>query len=450
MVTMGLAKENITPRVGAELTGYGAFLNRKSTWVRDRLWARALIIDNKSERIAIVSLDLLGVDLPLTRKIQNVISAKTGLKEKNIFLFCSHTHSGPACERYIGWGEADIPYLETLPFRIAIACEKALTNMFDGEISHAEVPCEGIGTNREHDAWSVAPEEALKDDWRPAKPETTDTTCHVFKITDNEGAFKGFISYFSCHPVVGGSKCFAIHGDYPGIATNMLERENPGSVGLFLQGCSGDINSCVVCQPEQQAMFALDVLASRYANAVRNGFDKCSKIKTDILQINTRELMFSRKNWTLEQLEKFYSEKYAELTALEYENGYADESNNTRQAAVFVVSLRQLIAKAKAGEPLGRRTEIFGIRLGDLTILGSGFEAMRAIKLDVLKNAKGKITLVCGTAQDMCGYAPDKVCAERGGYAADKVPIMGGDVPYANIHEELVNELSDIENMLNS
>ena len=97
----------------------------------------------------------------------------------------------------------------------------------------AEAPCEGIGLNREYD--HDAPlEEALRDQWRPARPELTDTTCRVLRVQAG-GKLLGFASYFGCHPVVCCQETRYIHGDYCGVATNMLEREHPGSVGLFLQ-----------------------------------------------------------------------------------------------------------------------------------------------------------------------------------------------------------------------
>jgi uncharacterized protein YraI len=62
---------------------------------------------------------------------------------------------------------------------------------------------------------------------------------------DADGRTIGFLSCFGCHPVVCCAQTRHIHGDYCGVATNLLEREHPGSVGLFLQGAQGDVNTCV-------------------------------------------------------------------------------------------------------------------------------------------------------------------------------------------------------------
>jgi len=67
------------------------------------------------------------------------------------------------------------------------------------------------------------------------------------------------------------------------VATNMLEREFSDAgravVGLFLQGAEGDVNSCVVHKPEQEALLALDVIAARYARSVREGLREAEPIE---------------------------------------------------------------------------------------------------------------------------------------------------------------------------
>ena len=59
------------------------------------------------------------------------------------------------------------------------AAIEAIGNLRDATLGHAEVPCEGIGLNRECDRDAQPLEEVLSETWRPARPELTDTTCHV-------------------------------------------------------------------------------------------------------------------------------------------------------------------------------------------------------------------------------------------------------------------------------
>ena len=437
---IGFAKTNITPRVGVPLCGFGPFLNRVSTSIRDRLWARAMVAEQNGAKLALISCDLIGVSLDLTNRVRGLVAGATGIPEDAVLLHCTHTHSGPNTAGYIGWGQPDPPYLETLPQRIALAVRNAAENMVEATLSHAEVPCEGIGLNREYDLDSPPLEEVLDDNWRPDKPELTDTTCHVIKAQSQERHI-GFLSYFGCHPVVCCAANRHIHGDYCGVATNMLERESPGAVGLFLQGAQGDVNPCVVHKGEQESLLALDVIASRYANCVRRGLRQARPIDTDDVRYRRRQVVFTRKPWGLDELRERLAESERKLSIPEATDSHVAEARDVRMETVYAIALRGLVATAERGETLSPPTEVQGLRFGPLAFLGAPFEVFQAIKNDVCSQATSPIPLVIGLTNDSIGYAPDRVAAERGGYAADMVPLIIGAVPHENVHDELVREL---------
>ena len=439
----GFARSDITPRVGVELAGFGPFRLRHSIAVRDRLWARAAAFEVGGRRAVLVSCDLIGLPLAITRQIRALVREAVGLTDDEVMVHCTHTHSGPATRTYAGWGAPDEPYLETLPGRIARAGIEAVGRLRPAALFHAEVPCEGIGLNREYDRDAPPLEEVLRDDWRPAKPEATDTTCHVLRV-DGDGGVLGFASYFGCHPVVCCSATRYIHGDYCGVATNLLERERPGAVGLFLQGAEGDVNSCVVHKPEQESLLALDVIAARYANAVRRGLAEAKPVAADELRVARREVVFTRKPWDAAELRALLAEQEAIL----YAPGATDADPDVRMAMVRVTSLRRLLAAAEAGEDLSPPTEVHGLRLGPVALLGSPFETFQAIKNEVVARARSPVPLVMSLTDDTIGYAPDRTAAERGGYAADTVPYIVGALPFADAHGELVAALLELESAL--
>jgi len=388
----------------------------------------------------LVSCDLIGVPLEITHQVRNLVRAATGLPDSMIMVHCTHTHSGPATGRLVGWGVTDLPYVQVLPYRIAQAAIEALGCLEEVEVHHAEVPCEGLALNREYDKDGPPLEEVLSEEWRPAKPELTDTTCHVIKFT-RSGHIVGFASYFSCHPVVCCSTTRFIHGDFVGIATNMLEREYPGTVGLFLQGCQGDVNSCVVHKPEQEALLALDIIAARYARCVRHGLSVARAINVDSIDGCLSQMTPTRKSYTVEQLEQWLAEKEAVF----HTPGKTDADHDVRMATVYAESLRNLIAAVRRGESLEPTTELQAFRLGPLVLLGTPFEVFQAIKREFLQKTKSPIPLLMGITNDLLGYAPDRETAQRGGYAADQVPLMLGTLPFANIHNELVEQLLQLE-----
>ena len=163
---LGFAKSDITPRAGVELCGFGPFLNRHSVGVHDRIWARAMAVRVDERRAVVIACDLIGVGLQITERVRRLLAEKAGLAADEIMVCCSHTHSGPAPGVYIGWGEADPPYLEILPHYIADAAQRALERLQPAHLVHAEVPCQGIGQNREYDQFWAPYEEAMRPDWR--------------------------------------------------------------------------------------------------------------------------------------------------------------------------------------------------------------------------------------------------------------------------------------------
>ncbi|NPV47042.1 MAG: hypothetical protein HPY69_08780 [Armatimonadetes bacterium] len=442
---LGFAKSDITPRVGVELCGFGPYLNRHSVGVRDRLWSRAMAIEVGDRRAVIISNDLAGVSQDVTAGVRERIRCEAGLPPEAVVVHCTHTHSGPTTFPLNGWGDVDAPYMEVLPGRLASAAMQALANLQEAALHHAEVPCEGIGLNREYDRDAPPLEQVLQEDWRPFRPELTDTTCHVLSAWA-DGRLLGFASYFGCHPVVCCAASRYIHGDYAGVATNLLEREHPGSVGLFLQGAQGDVNTCVVHKAEQESLLALDTIAGRYARSVREGIRAGRPVAVDCLSYVIHPVEFSRRGLTREQIR----ERLAEQEAITQAPGASDEDGQVRMATVYAQAYRRLLRLMDEGKPLSRPVELQGLRLGPLALLGCPFEVMQTIKNEVRLKAQSPVPLVMGITNDLLGYAPDRTAARRGGYAADTVPLMLGILPFANLHDELVAGLLAVDAALRS
>lgn len=445
---IGFGRQDITPRVGVELCGFGPFRCRHSIGIRDRLWARAMAVETEGPPAVLVACDLIGVPLALTERVRGLVRREAGLPEDRLMICCSHTHSGPAVGTYIGWGEPDPPYCETLPARIAQAALRALGDLAEGTLHYGEAPCEGIGLNREYDRDAPPLAEVLEDSWRPARPDLTDTVCRVLTARGPEGGLRGFVSYFGCHPVTCCAATRFIHGDYCGVATNLLERENPGATGLFVQGAQGDVNTCVVHKPEQESLLALDIIAARYANAVRRGIGAAVPMPVGRLAVARERVSFTRKPWGADELRRRLADCEGFLLRMDAHDDFAEGSRSVRMETVYALALRALLARAEAGEDLAPPTEVMGLRLGPLTVLGSGFETMQAIKNEVAAAARGPHTWVASLTNDSVGYAPDRTAAARGGYAADMVPLILGSLPYARIHDELAAALLRVDRAL--
>src|SRR5262249_37477025 len=87
----GFAEADITPKLGAKpgfMAGFGQ--DRKATAVHDPLLARAVVLHDGKQKIALVSIDVVGFFHP------NVVRVREGLPGFAYVLVSStHNHEGP-------------------------------------------------------------------------------------------------------------------------------------------------------------------------------------------------------------------------------------------------------------------------------------------------------------------------------------------------------------------
>ena len=85
----GTAEMIITPPPGTPLLGP----IQRSDGVHDDLYARALVLNDHRQRIAILCLDLVGMAFALADEIRGAIRERTGITVT--LVNCSHNHSAP-------------------------------------------------------------------------------------------------------------------------------------------------------------------------------------------------------------------------------------------------------------------------------------------------------------------------------------------------------------------
>ena len=442
----GFSRVDITPRIGVELTGYIAWPLRASKRILAPLEARGIALELGNEKACIVCCDLCLLSPDIADKTLQAILAKLPfLTKSNIMVLCSHTHSAPSANFDIGNGMPDPVYLELLPHKIAQAAAMAFDELCEVNVSHAEVPCQQIAINRVYDRFFDKPENVLKDDWHPDKPELTDATCHVIRFDSSEGMLKGFLAYYGCHLVTAGSSDI-ISPDFAGIALRMIMDENPGAVGCFIQGAEGDINTG--CASADKAEECLSVLSRRFADAVKNGLYQAKPIKCDVLKCCLINGSFSYFPQYTPEYVLGLCEKYEKLV---FTDNATDADPKLRNNLAFLNGAKRLLDFVKTHSAVN--ASIVALRLGDLEILGAPFEIMSAIWRDTRVAVKAPIPLVASLCNGTYGYAPDKIQIELArnderNFAGRIVPMLWGLPPYQNIHDELVAIFKKADNCL--
>ncbi len=230
----GTGKADITPPVGTPLAGYGARLGRPSTGVHDPCEARALIIDNGTEKIAFVSVDHLGYDHAMITRLRSLAADQAGLAEDHIFVMSSHTHSGGGAylEPFpILAGKYDPQIRELYSARAAEAVIAAAKAMKPARIAIGSGSLPGLSRFR-----STWPPHAMAD-------KTIDPEVGVLRIDEaTSGKPLAVLMNFAAHPTILGDKNFQFSADFPGVARAKLEQMIGGEVmAIFANGAQGTV-----------------------------------------------------------------------------------------------------------------------------------------------------------------------------------------------------------------
>lgn len=268
-LTAGAAVAPITPPDGTPLGGYGsferrlwvpdvlgryahAFWLRPATGTRDRLAARALVLDDGAARVAWVAVDLVAVDGALTRDV-TVALARAGVPAATLLLSASHTHSGPGA--FIESPRMAVLAMDRLDADVRRAIVEAVVAAVR-LADRARVPARlGAGS-------AEAPALTTSRLARPLDPEVI-----ALRVTTNTGAPIAIVWNYAIHGTMLGPHNLRFSADVMGRASTTLERAL-GVPALFVNGAVGDVS------PSRHGEDELDVVGDALADAARRAWER--------------------------------------------------------------------------------------------------------------------------------------------------------------------------------
>jgi len=273
-ITAGCARVNITPPVGVWLSGYGA-RNKPSDDIADELFAKALVLSDGTETIALIATDLLWVPIARTNEIRGIVEEKTGIPARNVLVSASHTHFGPKIYSETALGpevsdnSVDESYVRTLVKKIANSVFLARRNMQEARIGAARgavpeivyhrrpkradgsvtmafhLPPEIVATRKIVRSGDGAVSAAFT--YPADQPQLTfgpiDPAVWVLRIETPDGGLLASVVNFACHAVSGSTYpdwFYSISADYPGEMMRVVEKVE-GGICMFTSGTAGDI-----------------------------------------------------------------------------------------------------------------------------------------------------------------------------------------------------------------
>lgn len=220
----GFAKREVTPEIGAKPVYMAGFdQDRKATGVHDDLWARAVAVSDGRQKIAIVTVDLIGVFHA------DVLTARELLQQKApgavLIVTSTHGHEGPDTLGLWGPGRlssgVDPQYLDRVRRTIVETAAEAL-----GRLKPARLV---LGKTRTP---------GLIEDGR--LPKVVDDTLVAMQAVGEDGATLGTVVNWSSHPEALGGKNTLVTSDFPHYLRARLE-ERLGGTCVFLVGSIGGL-----------------------------------------------------------------------------------------------------------------------------------------------------------------------------------------------------------------
>ena len=243
----GTAKKKIIPpnEIGDNyIAGYLMMMAPKIKGVHDPIFARAMVLKDENTKIALVSVDCIGLLADFIDRIRDRLLAYD-FKERQVYIWATHTHAAPDTMGLwgplIGVNGINKKYQLFLIEKIVETVVEAEKNLEEVEIHFAQSSLEKLIEN-----YRIASDVngALK----------------VLKFMSNS-KLVGSLWTYAAQPEMTTRENIEISGDYPGLVCNMMEEEF-GGVSLFGLGLCG-AQSPIYCEQgyEKMEIFAKEVFS---------------------------------------------------------------------------------------------------------------------------------------------------------------------------------------------
>jgi neutral ceramidase len=417
----GAARVNITPYVGINLSGFGN-RTKESAGIHDDLYAKAVVLDDGSMKIGMVSCDLLNLDESSIASIREKANKLTGIDVENIMVSTTHTHSGPLTSPLRGFGKLDREWVSIMEKQVAGAIA----------IANSRLQEAGIGAGSGHVEININRREKRDDrvvlGFNPGG--SIDYQVGVIRIDDLEHKPLCAIVNYACHPVVLGGNNYLLSADYPGYAMALVEKVlDNDSVAMFLNGTTGDINP-IGRGTFEEAQKTGNILGAEVI-----------KVWEGINTVSDVELWMAKEKVNLEsgelpseaELEQIIASRKKELESSS--QGYDLDREITLSWALDALSMARL-GKKSAIIPV----EVQILRIGDIILAGIPGEVFVDIGLGIKNGSAFKNTFVAGYTNGDIGYMPTKKAFQEGGYETHYAYRLYGIYPVdQDVAEKMIN-----------
>jgi neutral ceramidase len=442
-LSAGAAETVITPPIGAPTLG----TIQRSTGINDELFARALVLNDGKQRVAILSLDLIGMDFVLGDEIREAITKRTGIALS--LVHCTHNHSGPFTIPWSVLGPRWVAgpgknWRDGLAEKLAELVSQAEAKSENATLRACRAPVH-IGTNRR----------TLTDQGVVMKPDPNGPVVpwvDVLCIDRADGSPLAILFSHAAHPVIIHGASRMISAEFPGFAAHKLKAHLGGDVvAMFGQAFAANINGDPLRGGIPAAEHAGEVLAEAVLRAMANSQEIPFQAFT-ITSVHT-ELPLqalppkAEVNQILREAEDRFERRYGKtalsdkrlwdmqdevaLAKSQTESQAADDVQPMEGKAWWmmdtVLCLRDLLHKIEQQDERQLRFDAHLLRLGDhWSLLAATHELFAEYQLMLDESAPAEHNMMLAYTNGCESYIPMDRDLAVGGYEAATFPDLGG------------------------
>lgn len=392
----GMSEIDITPPLGLAIPGY--LKVRKAEGIKDPLFLKALVLDDGERRLAMISVDAIGVESPEIGRIRLLVNERTGIQEANLMVSATHIHTGGPV--YLERDFRDEAYLDLLVHKAADAVSMALANLQPVRLSYGMGLEDSVSFNRRYKLkdGSVRTNPGVLNPEIVASAGPIDPKVSVLRIDAEDGSALGVLTNFALHCDTVSGKSYS--ADFPGVISRHLKSLfGKQIVSMFMAGAGGDINHINVKRKQQLTSEDIGVIL---ACEVLKARQKATEMVGDKLQVSRQSMV----------VEARLPSKQEVVRARELVQ--SSEADPELQAPPVFFAKQTLLLEERQESKAEIEVQVF--RIGELSIVGVPCELFVEIGLDLQRQSAAQHTLIHTYTNGVYGYVPTFDAYEQGGY----------------------------------
>jgi neutral ceramidase len=405
---------DISPNRPTALFGY-PHVPRISTGVHDPLWSSALYLADGAGGAVLIALDLLFVDPPTARAIRRAVAERVEVPEAQVFISCTHTHSGPVTSRLLAWdGDPAVPlpdpeYLNWLAQCVAESAARAAALARPAEIAWTAADARGVGGNRLSSGGATDPEAGVLAVREPGG-----------------GPWIAAAVVYGMHPTVLHEDSTLVSSDFPHYARQQLrEQFGESLVVLYHTAPCGNqsprffVRGQTFGEAERLGRMLGRSVGASLAGIKDQAFQSRGPLAGILRAVELCRRTFPSVAQSQPAVEQYRAE-YHRLKAAQ-----ADPAGiRTAECAVFgaegTLTLARLEEAGQVESTLQayRPIEIQAVRIGEGCLVGLPGELFIEYSLDLKRRWPNKVSVVSLVNGHLQGYVVTQEAADAGGYEA--------------------------------